>query len=88
MKIILSMQCDRVIITALSHFWSNIFFLFVGKPCHVTTERFRHIRSAVDFIRKCIVFVVIFVLFYWTKQLLSMKVNRKDLIYTKVGKDI
>ena len=67
---------------------NSFFFLLIGKPSHVSTERFRHIQSVVGFIRKCIVFVVVLVLFYWTKRLLSLKVNSKDIIYSKIGQDI
>ncbi len=80
---------NRVIITAVLVICGlTFFFLVVGKPSHVTTERFRHTQSVVGFIRKCIVFVVVFVLFYWTKRLLSLKVNSKDIIYSKIGQDI
>ena len=57
-------------------------FFFIEKPNGATKERFGRI---IGLIRKFIVSMVIFVLFYWTTRLFSMKLNSKDIIYTKIG---
>ena len=61
---------------------------YIEKTNQLTDARSRNIENIVGFVRKCIVFLVIFLLIYWMKRFLSIRINSEDIIYTKVGKNV